>query len=171
MTGLLLALGSAGFWVIAWQAGVRMRPSLQALGRPGIVGLQFARTAAAVTRLTQRWGVAGIAAARENTRWDFLLILGYTGGLSLLGLVLHEPTAVVFGWDPRALAVVVVAVPVVAGLCDVAENLLTLRMLERGPTDALAAATSRLALVKWAGLCLTLAWTVLVALPIAIVRL
>lgn len=170
MSGLLLALGTAIAGVIAWEASVRMRPSAKALGKPGIVDLQFAGTAAAVDQLKGIWGSSRILAARENTQWDASLIFGYTSGLALLGLLLHQPAAATFGWSPQTLGVVVVAVPVIAGLCDVVENILTFRMLDRNPTGADAIATKVLAIAKWLGLLLALVWNLLIALPIAIVR-
>lgn len=155
-----LCIGAALAAVILGMAIFKMGPSGRALGKPGILRLQFARTAAAVDELKQTWGPARIAAAKENTRWDFLLIIGYTSLLSLLGLLLHQSAAANLGWAPPALALV--AIPALAGLCDSLENVLTLRMLTKQPTNTEALATTLLATTKWLCLVLAVAWIAVV---------
>jgi hypothetical protein len=157
---------------LAWTLGAFavMTPSAKALGRPGIGSLQRATTGKAVEKLKGLWGPGRVAAARTNTLWDFLLIPGYT--ILIIGVAgwISDGVAPVLGLDAALLGAAIIAVPVLAGLCDVVEDVISLQLLAKPATDVAARATSLLASAKWLLIGASAVWIFMVALPILLAR-
>lgn len=127
---LLIAVG-------AWRA---MKPSLdtmKARGGKDIVALEFARTPDDVATLRRGWASEGDAAARRSIWVDFVFVVGYVGFPAFLcwWLAVVADGREWQGWA-RVAALAMVAF-VVAGLCDLAENVGMLNEL-RGPPDAIS---------------------------------
>ncbi len=164
LAGIALAgLGALGV--------ARMTPAgraLKATGGPGIVAFQLAGSTQRSSALLARWGADGQAAARRSLRADYLFIVGYAGVLSLLAAcssaALGDKT-----WSWVAAAGNSVAwLALLAGLCDVAENLLLTTVLDRaqsGDLQPYAGWARRLALAKFCLALAVVAWIVLVAWP------
>ena len=139
------------------------------LGRPGNVTLQHARTPQRVEEVKAAWGPR-LPDAVAALRWDFLLIVGYTG--MLVGLVgLTTPAvAALLGVRDGVVFWLAAAVALAAGLSDTAENVTSLRELAHPATTTTARLTVGFARAKWALLALAAAWLVLAAIPMAVVR-
>jgi hypothetical protein len=165
---LLAGLALAGLGVL----GVaRMAPAgraLKAIGGPGIVAFELAGSTQRSSAILAQWGADGQAAARRSLRADYFFIVGYAGVLSLLAAC----TSAALGdktWDWMAAAGNGVAyLALLAGLCDVAENLLLTAVLDRAQSGELqpyAGWARRLALAKFCLVLAVVAWIVLVTWP------
>jgi hypothetical protein len=117
--------------------GIAMRASEKAMkahGGHGIVALELARGPQRARAIVDDWGAEGVAAARRSIRLDWAFVPSYVLLGASLGLALDAPVAA--------------GAVVVAGGCDVVENLAMLRVLD-GRYDAQWAAFGA-ATTKWA---------------------
>lgn len=126
----------------------------------GILDLEFARTATRVATILSVWGRTGQAAARVQTYWDFLFLLGYStaltlGILSLISRLSHRRAVYNLGITlacGQALA---------AGL-DAVENVCLLAALDGYVRDWTASVAFYCAAVKFGGVILGLIFVLLV---------
>lgn len=129
-----------------------MAPSGRRL-KPGIVRMELADPGQAQAIL-RAWGPAGIAAARVNTRLDFLLIVAYSSTLAALGAETAPAVASAFGWGASGGSwwiTIAIGLPLAAGVLDVLENVCMLRTFaESGAGASLARLTRFLARTKFA---------------------
>jgi hypothetical protein len=125
-------------------------------GGPGIVAFEVAGTTDRATEILGHWGQDGRAAARVSLGLDFVYLAVYATFLVLAVLALRD-SARARGWDRYARPAVAVAVlPVVAALCDVAENAGLVLMVEGTGVGRLPPVVLAFALVKFAALAVTL---------------
>jgi hypothetical protein len=160
----LAALGA----VIALVATAGMRRSAVAMKPLTIVGLEVAGTVPRARRMLHTWGESGIAAARANIAWDFLFIPGYTMVGAGLALATLPSVAHAFGASaaPFGLGVAAIAVPVIAAMADVGENVLMLVTLGTGaPNGGVVKATRTLAVLKFRLVAVVFAWDLFVGVP------
>ncbi len=159
-----------GAGVTAW--AIRgMAPSTTAMGKPGIVGLQLAGTAARVEELKSAWssGSGGLDAVRDNLRWDVPLKIGYVLFLGGLAWWTLDPAQRTLGVTGTVLSLLAVGTAVAAGVCDQLEDNLCRAMLDAPATDAQASATTRFARTKFALLGITAGMLLFMLIPMAVV--
>jgi hypothetical protein len=164
MTALwtLFGIFAAGLVV----AGLRMGPTQRIMrreGHPGIIDFELARSADRVRTIFEAWGAPGRAAAVNNTKWDYLFLVGYGGSLGTAAL-LARPELVEWwsGFGPLMIALAVAAGA--AALCDAVEDVGLLRMLAAAEAADLgrpAFVTYVLARIKWGLIRPTIALVVL----------
>ena len=108
---------------------------LKAAGSPGgIVALELAFTPARAAAIIQAWPARGADLARLALWLDFLFIAGYAGGLvALLVQLAANPALAAWARALQRLA----ALPLVAALLDVSENICLLTVVRRMPTTGL----------------------------------
>ncbi len=93
-----------------------------------IIDLEFAATAARLSEMVAAWGQAGIDAARQSLYLDFAFIPCYV--LAFSGLALLVTRGATGAWQRAGL--VVIWLPIVAGVLDVTENVSLLMSLPSG---------------------------------------
>lgn len=130
----------------------RENRTMKQAGGKDIVGLQQAGSAAAVEALFAAWGDPGRAAARRSLRLDFAFAPAYAASLALL---IQRTNRRYAARDLPARAAV--ALPVLAAVCDAAEGVAHLRLLDGEVTDRIARHGHRAAIAKFALLGLSIA--------------
>lgn len=108
----------------------------------GIVALELAFTEARFAQIVRDWGEVGRAAAIEQVWWDFVWIPAYCLTLWSALRLAGAPTSL---WTRRAAAGVLLA-----GACDVVENIGLLRALSASSTGVVVPVISLMATVKFA---------------------
>lgn len=112
----------------------------------GIVALELAGTGPRFTAVVQDWGMEGVAAARAQTRWDFLWIPAYATALwAALQLAARSATGRL-----RRTGVRLATLVPVAAAADVVENVALLTALRGSFVHVLAPLATLAALVKFA---------------------
>jgi hypothetical protein len=129
-------------------------------GGPGIVAFEVAGTTDRATEILGHWGQDGRAAARVSLGLDFLFLIAYAAFLALAVLATRD-SAREHGLDGYARpAVAIAGLPIVAALCDVAENTGLLLMVEGEGVGRLPPVVLAFALVKFAALAVAIAYVV-----------
>ena len=144
----VLGFASAALLLVLALLDLRMQDT----GGPGIIAFELAGSNAQATEIMAEWGAAGQDAARLSLWLDFPYLVLYGAFLTLAVLALRDAGRE-RGWDRYASYGLVVAfLPAVAALCDVAEAVGLLLILDgRGGTRLPPLATA-FALVKFAAL-------------------
>lgn len=141
-------LVGAAVTAIAFALGIRL--STPALAPPvDIIAFELAGTPDSAAALLQTWGPTGTAYLRQSLWLDFGLILGYTTFLTLACFLLRNR------WQARrpglaTLANLLGAGMLLAGVCDVLENVALFRVLAASPSPAWASLAAVAARVKFA---------------------
>jgi hypothetical protein len=142
----VLLVGAAAT-AIAFALSIRL--SAPALTPPvDIIALEMAGTPDSATALLQAWGPAGTAYLRQSLWLDFGLILGYTVFLTLACFLLRNRWQT--QWPRLAtLANLLGAGMLLAGVCDVLENLALFQVLAASANPMWAALAAVAARVKF----------------------
>ena len=164
-----------GCGLILLRAGRRMATTaadLRQIGGAGIVAFELAGSTKRSREILTAWGPAGWQAARRNIHADFLFILGYTGVLAIPALVSADTIGrQTWAWTEGIGIAITIAV-VLAGLLDVAEDVLLLSVLTKGSeADDLqpqARAAKVCAWIKFRLIAVAIAWLMLVAFPVVL---
>lgn len=115
--------------------------------QPSIVAFELAGNLEKANSLIQQWGPEGQRLARRSLYWDFPFILAYSLGLALLLFRAYDWS--LHRWLPYFLITAIAALPLLAGLLDVGENLCLLQLLNGQQAEWLPMAARRLALIKF----------------------
>ena len=142
-----------------WLVLVALTQPLHTAAAPqGIVSLQLAGTAEQTHAILRSWRDGNLAMARLSLWLDFVFIVVYLA--ALLQLTSHF-TRDRPGIRERMVARWVRALFVIAGISDVAENIVLLNNFNP-PSDSLSLTATILALVKFTGLILGMAGLVVI---------
>lgn len=129
---------------------------LQAKTGIGTVNLQMAETGPEFRFLMDRWqDPAAATLSGFSLGFDFLFIPLYGAALYLGALFARDRFAARPGTGRRILNALTLAAPI-AALCDIAEDILELTMLMRGPNDVLTAFAFDASTMKFAALAIAL---------------
>jgi hypothetical protein len=159
------AVAGVALTVVGAAAMRRSSRILRATGI-GIVPFELAGRSDLANRILGVWGPEGQRAAGANVRGDFAFIAGYT---TLAVLPAWTGARSLADWHPAGgvISRLVAGGAIVAGACDVAENLCLLEILRRArdqelPIDPQPAArrAARFARVKFALIGLAAVWDV-----------
>ncbi|MCB9300752.1 MAG: hypothetical protein H6566_08915 [Lewinellaceae bacterium] len=115
--------------------------------QPSIVAFELAGNLEKANSLIQQWGPEGQRLARRSLYWDFPFILAYSLGLALLLFRAYNWSLHLY--LPYLLIAAIAALPLLAGLLDVGENLCLLQLLNGKQAEWLPLAARRLALIKF----------------------
>jgi hypothetical protein len=147
--------------------------AMKRTGGPGIIGLELARTTDAVQSIIRSWGASGVAAARAGLYYDFILIVGYAGFISIVLATASHTLGIKTWWWMATVSNFLAWFALLTGLCDVLENLSLLVLLRR--TEKLAAAAQPWARLAWAfamakfvALAFLIGWVLLIEVPVVV---
>lgn len=149
MTALWIAF--AIFAALFAGASAAMFPTARVMRRLGfgIVAFEMARTQARVREIFAAWGAEGRAAARVNTHWDYLYLVGYGGSLATGWLLCRCELRDNHGTWLDVVTIALAAAAVIAAGCDVVEDIGLLAMLSAPEVGRTARVTYWFAWVKW----------------------
>lgn len=140
-------LGTIGMMVIMVKTGAILKTPAAPMG---ILNLEFAYNTAKTTPIINSWASINntdvIAAAKNNTYWDFLFLFFYAGFLFLACKKIAAKTAGSFSKAGKLIA----KGALWAGILDVFENTGMLLTLNNQGCDAIALSTTIISVIKWA---------------------
>jgi hypothetical protein len=124
LLAVALALAFLGTIMMGHQAKI-----MKEAGGPGIVPFEKAGTTKNARAILSQWGEQGQAAAKRNLAWDFVFILGYGLGLSVLVGASAVPVGRLSWPLVGEMARWIAWLVVLAALLDVVENWCLFRVL------------------------------------------
>ncbi|GAA1560478.1 hypothetical protein GCM10009789_12200 [Kribbella sancticallisti] len=150
----------------------RTAGDLRQTGGPDIVAFELAGSTKQSREILTAWGPAGWQAAKRNIHADFPFILGYTGVLAIPALVSADTIGRQTWPSTEGIGIAIAIAVVLAGLLDVAEDVLLLSVLSSAnKADDLqphALAAKVCALIKFSLIALAIVWLILVAFPVVL---
>ncbi|WP_133799471.1 hypothetical protein [Kribbella caucasensis] len=164
-SGLVLLLASRS---MAQQAA-----TLRQTGGPGIVAFELAGTTAKSREILTMWGLAGRHAAKRNLYADFPFIIGYVGLLAIPAWVSADTIGNQTWHWAEGIGLAVAIAAVLAGVLDIAEDLLLLSALSAADdaTNDLQPQTRAgqiCALTKFTLIAFAITWLIIVAVPVVL---
>lgn len=129
---------------------------MQDAGGPGIVPFELAWSSERAAEILAEWGEDGRDAARRSLWLDFPYLVAYAAFLSLAVTALRD-AARRRGWLRYARpGAAIAALPIVAALCDVVENINLLLVLDGHADSAAPTIATLFAFAKFAALAIAL---------------